>query len=575
MAQWSLRTKLLAAIVAATIPIAGLAAWSTCDDIASARETRAQAVSIAIEEAVARHRELIEGSRRLVAAVCASNEVRKAVDAAASVSDVQACGRYLSDVLQKYPAQYSGMVVTDESGVARCSTSPDEIGMSFADRQVFRLVHQNEGVSIGTFTASRVAPHTVIPMAAPVTVDGQFQGMCSLAISLKPFSELSTGGRSREPIPVVLVDRTGAPVGGNAEMSLSLPVPARLSSAIAGGETQFDDYGQDGSFYRFDVLPLAGHAVFAVAALPLGQSARATLFDIVRFGLIGLAALLVLLTTWFGVDRWCARPLLYIGDFAGRVARGEDVRFAPRLRWAKELAAAGEGVRQMAEAIASREGDLRAGLEQRDHMLREIHHRVKNNLQMISSLLNLQAGEIRSPRIRRFFGDAQNRVLTLSILHRHLYERSSWSLVDFQQFISDLVRQISVPRPGIERPAVRYHIRAPIMAVGPDTAIPVGLIVTEAVSSALGHDFSGVASPEVRIQAVEKGDKEVELVIDDNGLDTSHSSIGPDVRGSFGLTLIRGLAMQLGGEARISGHDGGGTRVEVTFPMADDGGSDG
>jgi two-component sensor histidine kinase len=74
-------------------------------------------------------------------------------------------------------------------------------------------------------------------------------------------------------------------------------------------------------------------------------------------------------------------------------------------------------------------------------MLREIHHRVKNNLQMISSLLNLQAGEIRSPRIRRFFGDAQNRVLTLSILHRHLYERSSWALVDFQQFISDLVRR--------------------------------------------------------------------------------------------------------------------------------------
>ena len=99
-----------------------------------------------------------------------------------------------------------------------------------------------------------------------------------------------------------------------------------------------------------------------------------------------------------------------------------------------------------------REQELKAGLEQRDHMLREIHHRVKNNLQMISSLLNLQAGEIRSPRIRRLFGDAQNRVLTLSILHRHLYERSSWSLVDFQQFISDLVRQISVARPGIERP---------------------------------------------------------------------------------------------------------------------------
>ena len=81
---------------------------------------------------------------------------------------------------------------------------------------------------------------------------------------------------------------------------------------------------------------------------------------------------------------------------------------------------------------------------------------------MISSLLNLQAGEIRSPRIRRFFGDAQNRVLTLSILHRHLYERSSWALVDFQQFISDLVRQISVGRRSPDLPQPRYHIRAPI-----------------------------------------------------------------------------------------------------------------
>jgi two-component sensor histidine kinase len=218
----------------------------------------------------------------------------------------------------------------------------------------------------------------------------------------------------------------------------------------------------------------------------------------------------------------------------------------------------------MAVAIASREHELKAGLEQRDHMLREIHHRVKNNLQMISSLLNLQAGEIRSPRIRRFFGDAQNRVLTLSILHRHLYERSSWSLVDFQQFISDLVRQISVARPGIERPQPRYQIRAPIMAVGPDLAIPVGLIVTEAVGRALNHDFSSVAIPEIRIEAHEKGE-DVELVIEDNGLEP-RSPPGGGTRGNFGLTLIRGLAMQLGGEVAMAQRSDGGTRVVVTFP---------
>jgi two-component sensor histidine kinase len=198
-------------------------------------------------------------------------------------------------------------------------------------------------------------------------------------------------------------------------------------------------------------------------------------------------------------------------------------------------------------------------------MLREIHHRVKNNLQMISSLLNLQAGEIRSPRIRRYFADAQNRVLTLSILHRHLYERSSWSLVDFQQFISDLVRQLAVGRPGVRQASPRFHIRAPIMAVGPDTAIPVGLIVTEAVGSALSHDFSAAGVAEIRIDASERDGREVVLTIEDNGR-ASDTSFRPD-GGGFGLTLIRGLAAQLGGEAQVLLNQGGGSRVVVTFPL--------
>jgi two-component sensor histidine kinase len=286
------------------------------------------------------------------------------------------------------------------------------------------------------------------------------------------------------------------------------------------------------------------------------------------FALVVLALATALLAVWLGADRWCVQPLRYIRDFADRVARGDDIKLEPRHPWGPELSSVGEGVRAMAAAIASREAELRAGLEQRDHMLREIHHRVKNNLQMISSLLNLQAGEIRSPRIRRFFGDAQNRLLTLSILHRHLYERSSWALVDFQQFISDLVRQISVGRRNPDRPQPRYQIRAPIMAVGPDIAIPIGLIVTEAVSSALNRSFENVTAPEIRIEAADK-EGTVELTIEDNGAGGG-GSLGSETRGGFGLTLIRGLAMQLGGEAQISPREGGGMRVAVTFPMPPD-----
>jgi two-component sensor histidine kinase len=567
MALWSLRTKLVAVTAAALVPMVAVAGWATYDDILSNRAQLAERASSAVEQGVARHRELLEGSRRMVVAACAAGLVQKPLEPSATTGDINACEAYLAGVLQRFPSEYSSALITDESGIARCSTAPNEVGMSFADRQIFRLVREREGVSVGAPTSSRNSMQAAIPLGMPLKIDGRFRGMCALAVSLQVFSDLTAptkDGAGR----ILLVDQAGAPVGGSAEMTFAMPVTPRLSAAISAGETRFSDYGQDGAFYQFLVMPLAGRSLFAIAAVPLGQGVPSIFMEIGRFALIGLGAMLVLAVTWWGADRWCVRPLRYIGEFAGRVARGEDVKFDPPHRWTQELVAVGGGVEKMAATIASREGDLKAGLEQRDHMLREIHHRVKNNLQMISSLLNLQAGEIRSPRIRRFFGDAQNRVLTLSILHRHLYERSSWSLVDFQQFISDLVRQISVPRPGIPRPAVRYQIRAPTMAVGPDTAIPVGLIVTEAVGSALSHDFTHTGAPAIRIEAIDKGGQEVELVIEDNGIDTNQGSIALNSRGSFGLTLIRGLATQLGGEARVSEREGGGVRIVVTFPMA-------
>ncbi len=127
------------------------------------------------------------------------------------------------------------------------------------------------------------------------------------------------------------------------------------------------------------------------------------------------------------------------------------------------------------------------------------------------------------------------------------------------------MRQISVGRARGGKQAPRYHIRAPIMAVGPDTAIPIGLIVTEAVSIALTHDFSRTTSPEIRIETSEQGE-EVELVIEDNGVAADGGQPLPDGRGGFGLTLIRGLAMQLGGEVYHRAKAGGGNRVVVVFP---------
>jgi two-component sensor histidine kinase len=569
MAHWSLRTKLVVVAALALLPVLFLSGWRAWHDSRLTQTRRADAAFAVAEGAAGRHRELIEGSRRLLIAACTDDAVRAALESAATAADIERCEGYLAQLLQRFPSDYSTLTVTDENGVGRCSSAPSARGMNFSDREVFKAARQSHNFTIGTYIASRITPRTVVPMALPIMVDNQFRGVCAIGLSLRSMAEQLGSLQSAGPAGVALVDRAGNPLGGDPRATSALPVPSRLGGAIAARQFSFADYGQNGATYDFAVRPLAGGTLFVVGAIPADRSFTTLLADWWEFALIVVASVVLLALIWLGADSWCVRPLRHIQDFAGRVARGEAGALEARRGWPPEMMSVGARVSEMAAAIASREQELKAGLEQRDHMLREIHHRVKNNLQMISSLLNLQAGEIRSPRIRRFFGDAQNRVLTLSILHRHLYERSSWSLVDFQQFISDLVRQISVARPGIERPQPRYTIRAPIMAVGPDLAIPVGLIVTEAVGRALNHDFSSAAVPEIRIEAHEKGE-EVELVIEDNGFEPPQPAPAGATRGSFGLTLIRGLAMQLGGEVAISERPGGGTRVVVTFPTPRD-----
>ncbi|MFO1159511.1 MAG: sensor histidine kinase [Reyranellaceae bacterium] len=363
----------------------------------------------------------------------------------------------------------------------------------------------------------------------------------------------------------MLVDRNGVPVSGAGPAMGFLPRSSRLAAAIAANQVEFVDYAGDGRLRLFNLLPVAGTETVAVLVRP-APDVLATLIGGWAVLMVATAALAIaLLAVWFGADRWCVRPLRYIEDFAGRIVRGEAITLERQRPQTLELGLVADGVSAMAEALAKREADLRAGLDQRDLLLRELHHRVKNNLQMITSLINLQAGEIRSPRIRRLFRGAQHRVLTLSILHIHLYERTNWSRVDFQEFIGDVVRQITLSRQDVKLAPALYKISASSLTAGPDVAIPVGLIVTEAVNAILDGDLPAGTAPEITIEMSEK-DGMVELAIEGNA-SSALKAATPPTRGTFGMTLMRGLTMQLAGELHLSSRDDGGLRFKVDFPM--------
>jgi two-component sensor histidine kinase len=568
MTRLSLKARLLLVLALALAPAMTLGAVRAREKLHEAAALHSVAAKTAIEVGLARHRQVVEATRQLLYAVAEQEELSPwAAGEPEPVDYVRRCEAHLSRILEHFRAEYSAVIMMDEKGVARCSSAGAARGMRFDDRDYFARIRETRAFFVGELVASRVSPLNVQPAAVPILRNGEFRGIVVVGVSLNWFANLVSNWRSDVPVYLSLVDRSGQPMSTSVDGAATLPRPARIVEAFNSRLATFRDYARSGARYDYRMAPLGSGLMLMVAAVPVlaqGEAQWGLWVDLVMIFLssaIGLGAL------WLAAERWCLRPLLPIQAAAAAIAHGSPPPPKPPVgSTTPEMEALTEDVYAMAAAIQLRESELQANLKQREHMLREIHHRVKNNLQMISSLLSLQAEKIRSPRIMQLFADAQNRLLTLSILHRHLYERSNWASVDFQAYINDLVRHLSTNRLGKEQPEVKFSVRAPVWNVGPDTAIPVGLIVTEAVANALAHAFAGIAEPEIWIVAEESGG-DWEVTIEDNGTGLGHDfDIDDDEHNGLGVMLMRGLALQLGGELSIAGGSGGGTAVRVRFP---------
>src|SRR5258708_2427775 len=138
LARRSLRTKLVAALTAALLPALALSAWYAVSEQRKADLRKEEAMAATAQLAAARYRELIEGSHRLLVAVCSEDAVRESATADATPAAVNRCQTYLARVLDQFPKQYATALVTDEQGVARCSSMPGALGVGLSDRDVFR-----------------------------------------------------------------------------------------------------------------------------------------------------------------------------------------------------------------------------------------------------------------------------------------------------------------------------------------------------------------------------------------------------------------------------------------------------
>ena len=191
---------------------------------------------------------------------------------------------------------------------------------------------------------------------------------------------------------------------------------------------------------------------------------------------------------------------------------------------------------------------IEVSLAEKETLLREIHHRVKNNLQIISSLLNLQIRKIDDPKTIEVLKDCQSRVLSMALVHEHLYKGKDFSRIDLKNYIHSLGMQLSQSY-GTANEIVRFDLNTPDIYVDINTAIPLGLIINELITNSLKYAFKGRKEGKLSITATEDP-QSLTLIVADNGVGMP-DSITLENQTSLGLRLVKTLTGQLHGTVTI------------------------
>jgi two-component sensor histidine kinase/ligand-binding sensor domain-containing protein len=236
--------------------------------------------------------------------------------------------------------------------------------------------------------------------------------------------------------------------------------------------------------------------------------------------------------------------------------------FISKKRYAAKLE---EQVHNRTEQLESSERQLRKSLEEKEILLKEIHHRVKNNLQIISSLLDLQADTLEIPRdskILQVFEESKNRIRSMTLIHENLYQTRDLARINVPEYIRELVAHfINTYENLMER--ITPRIQVDNISLNMDTAIPIGLILSELISNALKHAFPHGEEGEVHIILRSQPDGTAVLRVSDNGVGLPRDmDVHQDQ--SLGLQLVTLLTHQVKGTLEMDG--GSGTTVTITFP---------
>ena len=207
------------------------------------------------------------------------------------------------------------------------------------------------------------------------------------------------------------------------------------------------------------------------------------------------------------------------------------------------------------------EEKIKASLKEKEVLLKEIHHRVKNNLGIVSSLLQMQSRRTEDSVVTAILRDSQNRIASIALIHEKLYRSDDLADIDFAQYIPDLTTHL-FDSYNVSSSKIKLKIKVDNASLDIETAIPCGLIINELVSNALKYAFTGNRAGEIEVRFSQESESTLMLIIRDNGIGLPENFDTKKAK-TLGITLVQGLVKQLRGKLEIDSQQG--TQFKITF----------
>ena len=559
----AIRVRMFLIVFIAAVPLLMLSATIVWQNYRLALSATAETAARLRESAAARHVAAVTGAQQLMQALAQVADL--------ATDDQAECNNRLASLLALQSARYTNLAVLGPDGGVRCTARrmpPSLLDKASGTTQaLLAKARSRQGFSLGQVRPSLLTGLQIIPAAFPIMREGVVSGFVYAGLRLDWF--FNPAGLAIPVLPALwIVDSAGNITQLAGRGTVGLPA-AEIVKRLERSASVVDAVSEGGTPFSYASSSLGDDYMLIVADPASKDREVARNLLIRRIVQLGLLLLLGLAAVAIGVHVALCRPLTLLsravatwrstGDFDAQYL-GDPPREVHGL--AASFAAA-------VATLAEQEQRLRLSVEQQELLMREIHHRVKNNLQIVASLLNLQASRIRVPEAKAEFASARDRVRALATLHRHLYAHGEVHTINMPDFLTELCGQLFQAMGEIEGQRIKLTIEASPLQMSSDQAVPLSLIVTEAVSNALKYAFPHGRTGHVLVRLTADG-KTATLVVQDNGIGmpSGMSESEHGVRDGIGITLIRGFARQLATELTVE--EEAGTRYTLRMTLRHD-----